>query len=1071
MLAGRLLFLFCALALLIPAALAGHPAYQLYTTEDGLPSTFIKHIRQLPDGYIVISTDDGLLFYDGYDFHRRGITHGLPDHLVKHTLLSRRNRLFVATDLGVAYADLDENASPLPQNFTRIPFLAPDGDYRIRAIHETTDGRILAAGQNRIFELITRQGNQSGQTRSSRGTARPAASDLVSATVTMRELDQGTAMVPQTNLVRSFSFENDRRGGVLITSAGNNLLYLPPGASNVVRLPNTGLPSQLRGIKHAGGSRFWVGSVFGLYQVTWDADNRRVVSSRFIPASRGTTVDNIVIAPDGTVLAGTDGSGVISIHPETFEKVSRRSFFSDYIKHISFDRSGNQWTSTDHGIAFIPNVPFGNIGSDEGLPRRHVSGVVRDRLNHLWIATHEGLFHRPPGEQQLTKLDYLDGKLIHCIRYSEESDRIYAFADAGIHVLDVLTGEGKLLRVMDSSGEIIASEIIGDRHFWMVTNTGTLLYYDEQTGSVRTMGATRGVTQPVSSLTRTRDGVVWVSGAAGFLAWYHTEKNRFIPVSWDQFAQQPSGNSVFSYIHSGDETYLWIGSTDGLYRFDPFADIPYFGNVATLDDGNIRWVRKTGGDLWIGSNQYLYAIRPDGTADPVIQRFSTVSGLASTSFTHGAAFVDHSGYVWMGTNIGAAYYNNTGFETQTSQVRLRYWSVGDTVFTTTEHQRLDSDTGYMTLAFTTLDFPSGEIVYQSRITGRGGAWSEPTTSPVFTPFFQGSGRYTFEVRASRSSSNWTEPLSISFVIKRPWWMGNLMLGVYSLVAIAIIFGLVQWNSVLLRRRNKELADGVRQRTNHLKNMVLELENEIKQREEIEQELRDTNFTNERMIKIVSHDLRSPFQGILGFASMLQEEYEELDEEERREMVSQIINSSNLAVSLLNQLLDWISLQTGKMPFSPTSQNLAENVKEISDLLKSLADSKDIRLETRVPVDITVHADRNMLQSILRNLVGNAIKFTSREGKIIIEATQKNSHTEISITDNGVGMDQETLEKILAKEKTVTTKGTGKEMGSGLGLVMTKEMIDRHGGVLTGESKIKRGTTFTFTLPNNAVPGD
>ncbi len=239
---------------------------------------------------------------------------------------------------------------------------------------------------------------------------------------------------------------------------------------------------------------------------------------------------------------------------------------------------------------------------------------------------------------------------------------------------------------------------------------------------------------------------------------------------------------------------------------------------------------------------------------------------------------------------------------------------------------------------------------------------------------------------------------------------------------------------------------------------------------MEQELRDTNFTNERMIKVVSHDLRSPFQGILGFASMLQEEYEELDEDERREMLAQIINSSNLAVSLLNQLLDWISLQTGKMPFSPTPQNLAENVKEVSDLLKSLADSKDIRLETRVPDDITVNADRNMLQSILRNLVGNAIKFTSRDGKIIIEAQQQNSHTEISITDNGVGMDQETLEKILAKEKTITTKGTGKESGSGLGLVMTKEMIDRHGGELTGKSKIKRGTTFTFTLPHNDVSG-
>lgn len=1070
MLSGRPFFLFCILTMLTSAALAGDPAYQLYTTEDGLPSTFVKHILQLPEGYMAIATDDGLAFYDGYDFHRRCISDGLPDHLVKQTLLSRRNRLYVATDKGIAFADLEDNASPLPNSFTRIPFAAPDGDYRIRALHETTDGRILAAGQNRIYVLDAPQRNPAGQAGPETGTGRSAPPGRDAAMETIRELEFGFTLVPQTNLVRSFSFENDRRGGVLITTTGNNLLYLPPGESAVVRVANTGLPSQIRGIQHAGGSRYWVGSVFGLYLLNWDPDNRSVLSSRFIPATRGMTVDNMAVAPDGTVLAGTDGSGTIRIHPETLEKIRQRSFFSDYIKHIYFDRSGNQWTATDHGIAFIPNVPFGNIGTDEGLPRRYVTGVVRDRADHLWIATHEGFFHRAAGESLLMKLDYLDGQLIHSIRYSQDSGRIYAFADGGIHSLDVLTGEGALLRQLNSNSEITASVIVGDRHFWMVTNTGKLLYSDEQGGSVRTMGSTRGITQPVSSVTRTPDGLIWISGTSGFLAWYHTGMEKFVPVKWDEFGQESYRNTIFSYIHPGNDAYLWIGSTDGLYRFDPFAATPFFGKVTDLDDGNVRWVRQTGDNLWVGSNRHLYSIRHPGTGDLEIRRFSTMSGLVSTNFSYGAVFVDHSGHLWMGTNVGAAFYNNTGFETQTSPVRLRYWSVGDMVLTTTEEQRLDNDTDYMTFAFTTLDFPSGEIVYQNRIAGRGSAWSEPTSNPVFTPFFQGSGRYTFEVRASRSSSNWTEPLSISFVIQRPWWMGNVMLGVYLLAVMAIIFGLVRWNSVLLRKRNKELADGVREQTTHLKQIVRELENEIKQREEVEQELRDTNFTNERMIKIVSHDLRSPFQGILGFASMLQEEYEDLEEDERREMLAQIINSSNLAVSLLNQLLDWISIQTGKMPFSPRPQNLAENVKEISELLKSLADSKDIRIETRVPDDITVHADRNMLQSILRNLAGNAIKFTSRGGKITIEAQRRNSHTEISITDNGVGMEQETLEKILAKEKTITTKGTGKESGSGLGLVMTKEMIDRHGGVLTGKSKIKRGTTFTFTLPHNNVSG-
>ncbi len=1044
---GRYFFLICILPLLLPAAAAGDPAYRLYTTEDGLPSTFVKHSIQLPDGHMAIATDDGIAFFDGYVFHRRRISHGLPDHMVKYLLLSSRNRLYAATDRGIATADLGGDNSILPETFTQIPFTAPDGDYRIRALHETADHRILAAGQNRIYFLEPDENSEIERER-------------------LRELAFDFNPAQQTDLVRSFSFENDRIGGVLITSAGNNLLYLPARGSTVTRIPETGLPAQLRGIRHAGGSQYWVGSTFGLYLVTWDPQRQRVTSSQFVTATRGLTVDNIAIAPDGTVLAGTDGSGYFRIHPQTLEATGQRTFFSDYIKQIYIDRFSNQWVGTDHGMAFIPNVPFGNIGPKEGLPRRYVTGVVRDPSNHLWIATHEGFFHRPPGQSQLSKLDYLENQLIHSIRYCENTGSIYAFAAGGIHVLDVNSGQGQRIGELDGNAEITASVIVDNRHFWMVSNTGRLLHFDKQSGQLRSIGASRGVSQFVSGITRTPDGLIWISGAYGFLAWYHTETEMFVPVKWDGFQEIPPKSIVFSYVYPGKSTYLWIGTTDGLYRFDPFEDMPSFGKITDLDDGNVRWIRQIGNDLWVGSNRYLYYLNEPGTGQIRERRFSTVSGLLSTNFVHGAAFVDNQGYLWMGTNVGTAFYNNSEIETRTSPVRLRYWAVGDTVYTTTKEQRLDSSVDNMTFAFTTLDFPSEEIVYQSRVAGRGSSWSESTTNPVFTQFFQGSGRYTFEVRASRSSSDWTEPLAISFVILRPWWIGNIMLGVYMLMAVAIVFGLVRWNSYLLRKRNKELADGVREHTNHLKQMVRKLEDEIKQRQEVEQELRDTNFTNERMIKIVSHDLRSPFQGILGFASMLQDEYEELDEEERREMVAQIINSSNLAVSLLNQLLDWISLQTGKMPFSPMPLNLAENVKEISELLKSLADSKDIRIESRIPEDITVYADRNMLQSILRNLVGNAIKFTGRDGKIIIEAQRLYSQTEISITDNGVGMDQQTLEKILAKEKTVTTRGTGKESGSGLGLVMTKEMINRHGGELTGKSKIKWGTTFTFTLPHN-----
>ena len=1039
---GRLSIFSGVLILLLSAhSASSNPTPRLYTTEDGLPSTFVKHIQQLPSGLMVISTDDGLAFYDGHSFYHRGVQDGLPDSFIKYTLLDDQNRLFVGTDNGLAVTDVNHHIPP--DSFTTVAFNPSDGDRQIRRLHETADGRILLAGQNAIYRMNDR--------------------------LQIRPLTFAFNPVNQNQLVRSYSFENDTRGGVLIASAGNNLLYLPGGEQTVSRISNTGLPNHLRDIKHAGGSRYWVGSDNGLYLITWDANLRRINAQTLIPSTRGIIVDNIAVIDNDHIDIGSDGKGLFRINTSDYRITEHRTFFSNFIKHTHIDHSGNRWISTDHGIAFLPDMPFGNIGPDEGLPRRFVTDVIKDGQGDLWIATYEGFFIRRAGSETVEKLQYLDQDLVYHATYNREQNRIYAFTHDGIHAINTRTRQGEFIRDLSGYAHITNSLYADNRHFWLITNTGNLILFDSSRNTLQQMGRDQGVDQLISGIASTRDGLVWISGASGYLAWYHTDNEAFVRISWKKFDTPPPDYAILNYIHSGTSEYLWIGGTDGLYSFDPFASTPSISKIQAAIDGNIRWIRSKEDKVWIGSNRLLHLlIKNENDEIALIRNFSTANGLVSTSFTHGAAFLDDDGYLWMGTNVGVSYYNNGDVITRSSPVRLRYWRVQDTTYTTTEMRRLKSDVRSMTFSFTTLDYPPDDVIFQNRMAYVGSDWSEPARNPEFTQFFQGSGRYTYEVRASRNSTDWSDPMAISFVIMRPWWQGNPMIVVYLLLFGGIIFGLVRWNSVRLRVKNKELADGIRSHTHHLKQMVQKLEDEIKQRQQMEEELRETNFTNERMIKIVSHDLRSPFQGILGFASMLQEEFDELPDEERKEMIAQIINSSNLAVSLLNQMLDWITLQTGKMPFQPVPQNLSETIEDIADLFKSLADSKDIRIETRIPGNLIVYADRNMLQSILRNLVSNAIKFTGRDGKITLKATDRDDHCEISIIDNGVGMDQVTLEKILAKEKTVTTKGTGKESGSGLGLVMTKEMINRHGGELTGKSMIRRGTTFTFSLPHAGV---
>lgn len=1068
----RLHLLWCiAIVLLVAPDIRSNPTHRLYTTDDGLPSTFVKHTLQLPCGHIAISTDHGIAIYDGYQFHHVHLPDGMPDSYVKQLFLDQKNRLFAATDRGLAVAEachdrvlakaganhgqvmplaesnhgrgfaiMGSSHNQPPAVFTSIPFHPPDGDPRIRAIHQSEDGRIHLAGQNTIYQLTE--------------------------TLQLVPLKLSFDLTRQNHLVRSFRFVDDGNGGLLIISAGNNLLYLAPGEETVKQISGSGLPDHLYDIKHAGGSSFWIGSTEGLHRITWDAGQHKVTGHSILPSTRNLVIDNIAVVDDNTLYAGTEGSGLYRIHTGREEIDEHRTFLSNYIKHVYIDRTGNRWISTDHGIAFIANMSLGNIGPDDGLPRRYVTDVMMDGNDNLWIATYEGFFVKRKGSNRVDKKEYLDQQLVYHAWYCREHGIIYAYTQDTIHSINTVTLQAEPVHELTGYGGIIQSVVVEHRYFWLLSNLGRLMLYDKPEGAIREFGTENGVVLPVSAVARTEDGTIWIGGASGFLARYNPADDMFVQVSTDLLAPMPS-SATLDYLHSGTGSQLWIGTSDGLYLFQMQDGNAVMTRIRKFDDGRIQWIRTVDDAVWIGTTKFLYYLKTYDGSQRILfgRRFTTASGLVSTNFSHGAAFIDDYGYLWMGTNVGIGFYNNGEIQTRSGPVALRYWKVGDSIFTTTEERRFGSDTRSMSFAFTTLDFPSDDVIFQYQMAGIDMSWHDPVSLSEITRYFDGAGTYTLLVRASRNSTDWSQPLDIQFVILPPWWRGLPMIAVYLFLLGAMIFGLVRWKSERLRIQNRRLEEGIRSHTWELKELVAKLEKEIDRRQQVEEKLREANRIYERMIKIVSHDLRTPMQGILGYASMLRDDFESFSASEQKDMISQIISSCNLTVSLLNQLLEWMTLQSGTMPFEPSYHSLSKDVDEITELLNSLAGSKNISVKSRIPEDLLVYADRNMLQSTLRNLVSNAIKFTGKNGEIVIQGSRKADHVEIRISDNGVGMEQETLEKILAREKTVTSRGTGRETGSGLGLVMSMEMIQRHGGMLTGKSEVNKGATFTFTLPD------
>ena len=229
------------------------------------------------------------------------------------------------------------------------------------------------------------------------------------------------------------------------------------------------------------------------------------------------------------------------------------------------------------------------------------------------------------------------------------------------------------------------------------------------------------------------------------------------------------------------------------------------------------------------------------------------------------------------------------------------------------------------------------------------------------------------------------------------------------------------------------------------------------------ELEELNENKDKFFSIISHDLRSPFQGLLGLSNILVEEFDNLSIDEIKLFTSNIHNSTKSLFNLLENLLQWSRIQTGKIDIKPDKIDLQEEVLYNINLLNGNASKKDIKLISEINTTQFVYTDLNVLNSTLQNLITNAIKFTNTGGVIKISAVEAGANIELTVTDTGIGIAPEDIEKLFRIDTQHTTVGTNKESGTGLGLTICKELLEKQGGKIWVNSQVGKGSSFTFTL--------
>ena len=354
------------------------------------------------------------------------------------------------------------------------------------------------------------------------------------------------------------------------------------------------------------------------------------------------------------------------------------------------------------------------------------------------------------------------------------------------------------------------------------------------------------------------------------------------------------------------------------------------------------------------------------------------------------------------------------------------------------------------------------------------------------------GEYTFKVKASNNDGVWNEKgVSLRIIILPPWWrtlwFRLIMISTIIFIIVFIFLSrirrlnsqkivlerLVAFKTTELKEKNDTLIKQaeelnksyilLEEQQKHIENQSEELISQKEALLEMNNKLYELNASKDKFFSIIAHDLKNPFNTILGLSELLKDEIKSGNLETIDEYSGMIYSSTVQTLRLLENLLEWANSQRGKISFNPIPIKLRELFDEEFSVLNDMARGKNIELKSSFSDNITIIADKNMIKTILRNLISNAIKFTHKNGKVEVKAMIINNQVEISVSDSGIGMTKETMAKLFRIDANLSTRGTENEKGTGLGLFLCKEFVEKHGGKIWVESESGKGSIFRFNL--------
>lgn len=1070
------------------------------STVDGLSENTVYCIEQDRYGFMWFGTQTGLNQYDGYRFtvyrndprDSTSLSHDYINALHEDPQgvlwigtnaggLNRFNRFQNRFDV---FRNDPEDSTSLPNDYVQCLFTDRDGrfwvgtaaglacmqsgsgsfrillrGYSIRSVYEDARGRLwVGTSLNGLFRLDsdgnsvrhyvhdpqTPDGLRSNDVR--------AVAEDSDGNIWVGTIDGGMHLY----LEESDTFVPFRHDAGRPTSLRNNTvftLYLNRNGVFLAGLENGGIQT----VRRTGGPSGKPEAEFHSY----------VKENPFTSRFNQSTVRSMAEDRQGNLWIGTYNAGIelVSRDRKQFvnyynEPYHEEGLNNDIIQTFLEDESGRIWIGTDGGGVnlFDPaKETFRTIMHDpldpNSLSNNHVIDLCRDHAGDLWLATWDGLNRMDPHTRRFASFRHREGD-----PFSISSSKITCVHEDGLHNL------------------------------WIGTLSGLNLY-DRETGTFsRPFESEESnlTTQYIQAMLSDSRGDVWVATVWGLhrIRIEDLRNGRFVSTLFLNDPDDPaslSENHVLSLCEDRNGL-LWCGTLNGLNRYNPATEI--FTSY-TLQDGFIsNWissiVEDEDGMLWLGTHKGLTRFDP-ATGESL--NFDTRDGLATEDFTQGA-LRSRAGELYFGGKTGFTrfYPEHIRQSTYVPPVVLtdfRIFNQSVPLETVLDGDPPPDSTIYASIAlshrqnsfsfeFASLDFTAPEKnKYRYQLEGFDPDWREADASRRFATYTNlRGGTYLFRVKGTNSDGLWNPaPLTVALRIHPPFWKTRWAVLLYFLIVAALVFTFQQL--IIYRQKLKSEIEFERmeaERIHELDAMKLRF------------------FTN------ISHEFRTPLTLIIGLLQKLMQNPRSISRETRFQNYQIIARNAHRLLRLINQIMDIRKLDEGCMQLELKYRDLVHFTRAISSSFKFQAEQRHIRFQFETDQEeLYTWFDPDKVDKIIYNVLSNAFKFTHDGGRIQVrlktidrirpdgpeeERTVKPDRIEIRVEDDGIGIPEEQLEKIFSPFVQVENDASSAAGGTGIGLALTKELVEMHQGGVSVESRLNRGSVFTIMLPldlKSAVP--